>query len=74
MAGKKRPVDARAKLAADPFAYRVTAAGLVIIERGGRTVANIGGTQAEKLAKALETADDCQSQLLLAKATGNYKR
>lgn len=61
-------------LADDPFDYQVTKSGLVRISRGGRVVVTVAGRQADRLAAALERADERAAQLLLAKATGNYRR
>ncbi|PZF81206.1 hypothetical protein [Jiangella anatolica] len=62
-------------LAEDPFDYQVTKAGPIRVSRGGRVVVTVAGRAAERLAAALEqAADDHERQLLLAKATGNYKR
>ncbi len=67
--------DARGRLVDDPFAYRVTKAGEVMISRGGRMVLTVGGSGAAKLLKALDASTtDAEEQLVLAKATGNYKR
>lgn len=60
-------------LADDPFAYRVTGAGLVLVSRGGRIVATVGGAQAARL-RSLLGQDADRDQELLARATGNYKR
>jgi hypothetical protein len=62
-------------LADEPFDYQVTKSGLVRISRGGRVVVTVAGAQADRLAAALErAADEHAAQLLLAKATGNYRR
>ncbi len=67
--------DARGRLVDDPFDHRVTKSGEVMISRGGRTVMTVGGRAAAKLLRALEiAATDTEQQLVLAKATGNYKR
>ena len=66
--------DARGRLVDDPFSYRETKAGEVMISRGGRVVQTLGGAAAAKLLKALAPADEQQEQLILAKATGNYRR
>lgn len=58
----------------DPFDYQVTKSGLVRISRGGRVVVTVAGREADRLAAALERADERAAQLLLAKATGNYRR
>lgn len=74
MAGKRGETDARGKLTDDPFDYRETKAGELMISRGGRVVLTLGGKRAEALLKSVGKADEATVQLLLAKATGNYKR
>ncbi len=69
----RKRTDARGRLVVDPFDFRETKAGEVMISRGGRIVLTLGGTRAAVLLKAIEKADDQQTQLLLAKATGHYK-
>ena len=67
--------DVRDRLVDDPFSYRVTKSGEVMISRGGRPVLTVGGAAGVKLLKALDaTTTDAAEQLVLAKATGNYKR
>lgn len=58
----------------DPFSYRVTKAGQVLVSRGGKQVAVVAGARAARLIALLATADEDEAQLALAKATGNYKR
>jgi hypothetical protein len=58
----------------DPFDYRITGAGSVRVARGGRVVVTVGGAAAAKLIDALRDADERRTQLLLARATGNYRR
>lgn len=57
----------------DPFSYRVTKDGRVLVSRGGRLVVTVGGTRAERLVSLLGE-DEEQDQELLARATGNYRR
>lgn len=46
-----------------------------MIARSGRTVLTVGGPEAAKLLSAIDaTTTDVDEQLVLAKATGNYKR
>ncbi|KQX06567.1 MULTISPECIES: hypothetical protein [unclassified Leifsonia] len=66
--------DARGRLESDPFDYRVTSGGQVLVARGGRTVLTVSGASAARLVTTLASADERSTQLLLAKATGNYKR
>jgi len=61
-------------LADDPFDHRVTKSGQVRVSRGGREVVVVGGRDAERLAAQLAGADEEQTQHLLARATGNYRR
>ena len=57
------------------FTALVTKDDRVLVTREGRTVAVLSGTPAEHLARGLSSAaDDDARQLLLARATGNYKR
>jgi hypothetical protein len=58
-----------------PFTAVVTRDERVLVTREGRTIATIAGGPAERLAHALAHApDEPARQLLLARATGNYKR
>ena len=53
----------------------VTKDDRVLVTREGRTVAVLSGAPAERVARGLSSsADDDARQLLLARATGNYKR
>jgi len=57
------------------FTALVTRDERVMVARDGRTVATLAGPPAERLALALSRARDEEArQLLLARATGNYKR
>lgn len=67
-------VHARQRLQTDPFDYRLHKSGQISIRRGGVQVVTVSGAAAAKLSSALASADDAEQQLLLAKATGNYKR
>ena len=68
-------MDARGRLIDDPFAYRLTKDGKVLISRGGRLVVTVSGPAAERLSAWLGSAsDESQIQQLLARATGNYRR
>ncbi|WP_339393649.1 hypothetical protein [Brevibacterium metallidurans] len=57
----------------DPFDYRITKSGMVIIGRGGRTVMELGGKQAAAIIPKLGI-DSLSDQQLLARVTGNYRR
>jgi hypothetical protein len=68
-------IDARGRLGDEPFDHRVTKDGRVLISFEGRQVTVVAGARGTRLATALaDAADDPQAvQLLLAKATGNFK-
>lgn len=57
----------------DPFDWRATKDGQVLVSRGGRVVTTIRGGAAAKLLAKLERADEAAGQQLLARATGHYK-
>ena len=56
----------------DPFDYRITKSGMLIIMRGGRTVMELGGKKAAALIPKLGRSHDSDQQLL-ARVTGNYR-
>ena len=58
----------------DRFGYQVTKDARVLVTFRGRHVVTVAGAKAERLAAALEEADAEQTELLLARATGNFKR
>lgn len=62
----------------DPFDHHVTQDGRVRVARGGRVVVTVAGGAARRLVAAIERAeargDEHGLQVLLARATGNYRR
>ena len=56
------------------FSYTVTKDGRVRIAFRGRHVVTVAGRRADRLGADLAGAGGEQAQLLLAKATGNFKR
>jgi hypothetical protein len=64
-----RPVG----LEEDPFGWQVTKDGRVLVFRGGRQVAVVAGTNADRLRPRLTMSHD-SAQRALARATGNYRR
>lgn len=65
--------DKENPLADEPFAYTVTKAGALQLQARGRIVKTLKGKPATRLLARLETADARTTQLLLAKATGQFK-
>lgn len=57
----------------DPFDYRITKDGRVLVTRGGQQVTVVSGAKAARLIPLLGVDDDTDQQLL-ARATGNYRR
>lgn len=60
-------------LAHEPFSYTATKQGALHLHARGRIVKTLKGKQAARLLGKLEAADSAQVQLLLAKATGQFK-
>jgi hypothetical protein len=58
---------------AEQFSYSTTKDGRVRVAFHGRHVVTVAGRPAQRLTAQLEGADDDQVQLLLAKATKNFK-
>jgi hypothetical protein len=63
----------RMTLEDDPFSYRTTKDGRVLVSRGGRLIVTVAGAAADRLLAQLGADDDLDQQLL-ARATGNYRR
>jgi|GEM_PF-950282 len=57
----------------DPFDYRITKCGSVLVSRGGRLVVTVGGARAARLTAALGR-DARVDQEPPAWATGNHRR
>lgn len=62
----------------DPFDWRTTKDGRVLVSRGGRQVAVVAAERARRLTAGLDASlargDHEAAQQLLARVTGNYKR
>jgi hypothetical protein len=56
------------------YSYITTKDGAVRVAFRGRHVVTLAGRAAQRLASRLDGADAERAQLLLAKATGNFKR
>ncbi len=69
-------IDQRGRLELEPFAYQLTKSGSILINYEGKQVVMLKGKDAERLSAKLASAtgDTEQVQMLLAKATGNFKR
>ncbi|MEZ4396279.1 MAG: hypothetical protein R3C71_05185 [Candidatus Krumholzibacteriia bacterium] len=62
------------RLATEPFSYREVASGKVFIAYEGRDVTVLAGKQATAFLRKVAGLDARGRQLVMAKATGNFKR
>jgi hypothetical protein len=69
-----RPVDKRGRLDDDVFSYRVTHDQRVLISWHGKLVMTLNGKNAEKFLTKIAGLDGKDAQLVMAKASGNFKR
>lgn len=67
-------VDKRGKLDENPFEYQITKDNRVLIYWASRLIKTLKGKEAEKLITRIDSADEKEIQLALAKVTGNFKR
>jgi hypothetical protein len=61
-------------LAPDTFTYALTKDGRIRISHRGRVVTTVAGQAATRLNERLKGASEAETQQLLARATGNFKR
>jgi hypothetical protein len=73
MADPEKPVDQRGRLEDHPFDYQITKDKRILISFHGKVVTILAGLQAQKLITHLINEDEEQIQLVLARATGNFK-
>ncbi len=59
---------------ANVFSYRVTKEGTVFIEWNRKTVKTLKGLAGERFLKKMASAPSAEGQMIMAKATGNFKR
>lgn len=65
--------DRQHKLDEQPFSFRATKDGRVMISYHGKQVMVLAGKDAERFLSRIDGADAKQAQLIMAKATGNFK-
>jgi hypothetical protein len=58
----------------EQFSYHATKDGKVLVSWEGRVVTTLKGGRAEQFLARVGTADAGGRQLLMARATGNFKR
>lgn len=71
---KDRPIDRRGVLDGEIFSYRVSKDQKVFLSWQGKQVTILQGKPAQQFLARIETADAKEAQLIMAKATGNFKR
>ena len=67
-------IDGRNRLAEEIFSYRVSKDQKVFLFWNGKQVKILKGQEAQKFLKRITGLDPYQSQLVMAKVTGNFKR
>ncbi len=67
-------IDKRHKLDADVFSYHVTKSGTVLLYWYDKQVKILKGQPAQKFLARMDGLDGRDAQLVMAKATGNFKR
>ena len=67
-------VDKRGILDDEIFAYKISKDDKVFISYEGKQVTTLSGNKAERFIRQIETAEGKAEQLIMAKATGNFKR
>lgn len=58
----------------DPFSYQILKDQNVFIAYNGKHVVMLSGKRAKQFIEKIMGADDAQAQLLMARATGNFRR
>lgn len=66
-------IDKRNKLSEEPFSYKVTKDNKLHISYNGKMIMIIKDKRADDLINKLMSANSFEQQLILAKATGNFK-
>ncbi|MFN8384457.1 MAG: hypothetical protein U0V02_21135 [Anaerolineales bacterium] len=66
-------IDKHGKLQEEPFAFRETKDGKVLIYWHGKQVTVLKGRDAQKFLADIASADSMQAQMLMARVTGHFK-
>ncbi len=69
-----KEIDKRGKLKEEVFSYRISKDNKVFISWNGRTVTTLSNDKAKKFIEAISGTSGEEAQLIMAKATGNFKR
>jgi hypothetical protein len=68
------PTDARGELQDGRFEYRAQKDGRVVVSWYGRAVTTLAGRDAERFLARMAGLNDHDAQLLMARATGDFRR
>ena len=68
------PIDARGELEDGRFEYRAQKDGRVVVSWYGRAVTTLAGKDAERFLARVAGLSEHEAQLLMARATGNFRR
>jgi hypothetical protein len=66
-------IDKHGNLQKEPFTFRETKDGKVLIYWHGKQAAVLNGKVASKFLKDISSADSMQAQLVMARVTGHFK-
>lgn len=66
-------IDKRDRLKEEPFSYKVSKDNKIFIFWCEKQVIILKGKESEKFLAKVEKADTIESQLIMAKITGNFK-
>ncbi|MCL2421144.1 MAG: hypothetical protein FWD03_04735 [Defluviitaleaceae bacterium] len=67
-------IDKRGILDETVFSYKTTKDKKVFISYHGKQVTILSGNKADRFISEIENAEGREAQLIMAKATGNFKR
>lgn len=67
------PIDQRGRLDGEVFTYQITKAKKVFISWHGKPVVTLSGHKALDFIEDIKGASAKEAQLIMAKATGNFK-
>ena len=68
------PVDKKSVFDNEVFTYRITKDKKVFISYHGKQVVILSSNKALNFIEEIKNSDDFNAQLIMAKATGNFKR
>jgi len=66
-------IDKRNRLSEEVFTYKLTKENKIFIYWNGKQVTTLTGKASEKFLKSIEGKNHLETQLVMAKITGNFK-